>query len=206
MKNPYDDILEDLKSLNMNISRWKSFLMALWSRFIDIEKKANDRGLYWNGKLKNSCSKFLGEIQRYAPWADLLKSDELREVKELEELETSLATVPFSKIGDYLNKICEKNQLLSKDTGGKKEALLGLIDNSRKEISNQCLKAKNVIGRLYNFVKATDFKVLYDKKRQLFSIGYDIEKDSLNNSYYDLLASAPLASFISIFKRYRTKT
>lgn len=201
MKNPYDDILEDLKSLNMNISSWKSFLMALWSRVIDIEKKANDRGLYWNGKLKNSCSKFLGEIQRYAPWADLLKSDELREVKELEELETSLATVPFSKIGDYLNKICEKNQLLSKDTGGKKEALLGLIDNSRKEISNQCLKAKNVIGRLYNFVKATDFKVLYDKKRQLFSIGYDIEKDSLNNSYYDLLASeARCASFISIAK------
>lgn len=34
-----------------------------------------------------------------------------------------------------------------------------------------------------------DFLPLFDKKRGLFSIGYDIKESKLNNSYYDLLAS-----------------
>ena len=38
-------------------------------------------------------------------------------------------------------------------------------------------------------------------KRQLFSIGYDIESDTLGKSYYDLLASeARQASFVAIAK------
>lgn len=201
LKEPYDDILKELQSLNMNISSWKRFLMNLWSRVIDVEKKTNNKGLYWNAKLKSTCSKFLGEIQRYAPWVDILKSDELMELNELRDLEAAVSSVSFSKMNDYLDNLYEKIKGSSKYAEGKKEAILELIDNSRKEISAQCLKAKNVIGRLYNFVKATDFRILYDKKRQLFSIGYDVEKDTLNNSYYDLLASeARCASFISIAK------
>ncbi|WP_242829558.1 glucoamylase family protein [Clostridium sp. Ade.TY] len=44
-----------------------------------------------------------------------------------------------------------------------------------------------------------DFKILYSKDRGLFSIGYNIEEDSLGNSYYDLLASeSRIASFLAI--------
>ena len=43
--------------------------------------------------------------------------------------------------------------------------------------------------------------MLYDERRQLFAIGYDVEKDSIGNSYYDLLASeARQASFVAIAK------
>jgi cellobiose phosphorylase len=43
--------------------------------------------------------------------------------------------------------------------------------------------------------------MLYDKKRQLFAIGYDAEKDTLGNSHYDLLASeSRQASFVAIAK------
>ncbi|MCI2807653.1 GH36-type glycosyl hydrolase domain-containing protein [Eoetvoesiella caeni] len=45
------------------------------------------------------------------------------------------------------------------------------------------------------------FGFLYDRTRQLFSIGYRVQEDSLDNSYYDLLASeARVASFIAIAK------
>lgn len=44
-----------------------------------------------------------------------------------------------------------------------------------------------------------DFKPLYNEDRGLFSIGYNIEEQSLGNSYYDLLASESRAtSFIAI--------
>ncbi|GAA0076616.1 hypothetical protein UT300005_09940 [Clostridium sp. CTA-5] len=46
-----------------------------------------------------------------------------------------------------------------------------------------------------------DFKFLYDTTRQLFFIGYNVEEDSLGNSYYDLLASeSRIASFVSVAK------
>ena len=48
---------------------------------------------------------------------------------------------------------------------------------------------------------ATDFDPLFDKSRQLFSIGYRVAESMLDKSYYDLLASeARQASFIAIAK------
>lgn len=45
------------------------------------------------------------------------------------------------------------------------------------------------------------FGFLYSPTRQLFSIGYRVQEDELDNSYYDLLASeARVASFIAIAK------
>ena len=47
-----------------------------------------------------------------------------------------------------------------------------------------------------------DFSKLYEKEKQLFSIGFDIEENKLTDSYYDLLASeARQASFIAISKK-----
>jgi cellobiose phosphorylase len=47
----------------------------------------------------------------------------------------------------------------------------------------------------------TDFSMLFDENRQLFSIGYNLERGGLDPSYYDLLASeCRLASFLSVAK------
>lgn len=48
-------------------------------------------------------------------------------------------------------------------------------------------------------VEAMDFRFLYDERRRLFSIGFNVSEGRRDNSYYDLLASeARLASFLSI--------
>ena len=58
---------------------------------------------------------------------------------------------------------------------------------------------KTQIDRL---IQNTNFKVLYDYKKQIFSIGFNIEENKLTDSYYDLLASeARQASLIAIAKR-----
>lgn len=44
-----------------------------------------------------------------------------------------------------------------------------------------------------------DLSVLYDRERKLFSIGYEVERDRLTNSCYDLMASeARQSSFIAV--------
>ena len=59
-----------------------------------------------------------------------------------------------------------------------------------------------MITNIDDIIKNTDFTVLYDYNKNLFSIGYDIEQNKLTNSYYDLLASeARQASLIAIAKK-----
>ncbi len=60
-------------------------------------------------------------------------------------------------------------------------------------------KAEDLLGRIRVLIENTKFKPLFDPKRQLFSIGYNIEEGMLTRSYYDLLASeARLASYIAV--------
>ena len=56
-----------------------------------------------------------------------------------------------------------------------------------------------LIHRVHALSEAMVFTPLYVKKKQLFSIGYNVEENELTNSYYDLLASeARQTSYISI--------
>ena len=60
----------------------------------------------------------------------------------------------------------------------------------------------NLIEIINRLIQNTDFRVLYDYKKQIFSIGFNIEENKLTNSYYDLLASeARQASLVAIAKR-----
>lgn len=53
-----------------------------------------------------------------------------------------------------------------------------------------------------NFAESMDFEPLYDKERNLFSIGFNIEDGRLTNSHYDLLVSeARQTSLLSVARR-----
>jgi cyclic beta-1,2-glucan synthetase len=55
--------------------------------------------------------------------------------------------------------------------------------------------------RAGQFVEGMDFKFLYDERRRVFHIGYNIDADQHDQNYYDLLASeARIASIIAIAK------
>jgi cyclic beta-1,2-glucan synthetase len=53
----------------------------------------------------------------------------------------------------------------------------------------------------HRYAMEMDFTFLYDTRRKLFAIGYSVDSATLDNSYYDLLASeARLASYVAIAK------
>lgn len=84
--------------------------------------------------------------------------------------------------------------------------LLKFIDELKlkdKVIGFEKIKARmeDLRGRFLQIAEDTDFTILYDKGRQLFAIGYDVNTGTINNCYYDLLASeARQASFVAIAK------
>jgi cyclic beta-1,2-glucan synthetase len=62
-------------------------------------------------------------------------------------------------------------------------------------------RLRAIAERAHAYAVEMDFRFLYDEKRKLFTIGYHIGSNTVDNSYYDLLASeSRLASFIAIAK------
>ena len=62
-------------------------------------------------------------------------------------------------------------------------------------------RLRAIAERARAYALEMDFKFLFDERRKLFSIGYQQSLNSLDNSYYDLLASeARQTSFIAIAK------
>lgn len=63
-------------------------------------------------------------------------------------------------------------------------------------------KSKELVNIVDKLIENTNFSILYDDKKKLFSIGFNVEENKLTDSYYDLLASeARQASLIAIAKR-----
>ena len=59
-----------------------------------------------------------------------------------------------------------------------------------------------IVQVIDNIIENTDFKYLYCEESRIFSIGFNVEDNSLTPSYYDLLASeARQASLVAIAKK-----
>ncbi len=62
-------------------------------------------------------------------------------------------------------------------------------------------RLRAIAERAHAYAVEMDFRFLFDEKRKLFTIGYHVGSNSVDNSYYDLLASeSRLASFIAVAK------
>lgn len=133
-------------------------------------------------------------ISRYKSIDDykLILKNELEKVKMLEDENDD------EEYNYWINKI--KNEI--------KEKLIW-ADELKQDNKDSTIKVRDltplkeridkVIKDIEIIIKDMDFTILYDKKRELFSIGYNLEEDSLGSSYYDLLASeSRIASFLAI--------
>jgi cyclic beta-1,2-glucan synthetase len=75
------------------------------------------------------------------------------------------------------------------------------LDEARQVAEHLLSALRDVARRCEPIVQAMDFGFLYDRRRGLFHIGYDVTAGADDPNYYDLLASeARLASFVAIAK------
>ncbi len=73
------------------------------------------------------------------------------------------------------------------------------LSQSSERSLREVLRCTALIHRIRTMIAAVQFRPLYNEKKKLFSIGYNLEESKLTDSYYDLLASeARLASYIAI--------
>ena len=80
---------------------------------------------------------------------------------------------------------------------GRRESIRGARANAIELLARLRLDA-DIAREMWEH---TDFRMLYDPHRQLFSIGYNLSEGTLDRSFYDLIASeCRLASFLAVAK------
>src|SRR5262249_18539930 len=122
------------------------------------------------------------------PWLD-------RFVSRGDSLETlDVRSVPPALgLADW---IAARRSLLPADVGAEAVAALDWIASESRSFVH---RVETLNDRLMALVRAMDFRFLYDEKRGLFAIGYNVAENRLDGADYDLLASeARLASLVAI--------
>lgn len=77
----------------------------------------------------------------------------------------------------------------------------GILEALAQQPGERAERCQRLMQELQQFGEEMDFKFLYNEERKLFVIGYNLDDQKLDSSYYDLLASeARIASLVAIAK------
>lgn len=198
--------------------------IVLWNRALNelFEgiKSLNTKKSSWASKAEHMVRMFKRELTEFMPWVDLLDTvpQELLgnpSVKKVEEVMGSiLRALKGNPCLRDLPRVCRDVQrdidklarIIKVDVKRDFEDGTSWLARLREEVSRSIENTEKFICRyrdlglrIESLSDATEFLPLYVEKKQLFSIGYNIEENRLTNSYYDLLASeARQTSYIAI--------
>lgn len=156
-------------------------------------------------RLKNIIIALKGEMKEFLVWTEFDESEKEQEIfkRYKEVFEEHSSPKELEKV--YKNYLLEIEEVFKKATEEEKALLKSQKDKvaqALEKIKKLEAEIENIKSTIENLVEKTEFRHLYDEKRQLFSIGYNVEEEKLTKSYYDLLASeARQASFIAIAKK-----
>ncbi|KRQ87879.1 N,N'-diacetylchitobiose phosphorylase [Caloramator mitchellensis] len=144
--------------------------------------------IVWTKKTIDYAAEIKNQIETLMPFI-LLNTDD-------EKLSEQITNIKENPSLNNLLSVCEKvlNEKLSNE--------VNVFEKAYNKVSELINLTCDIINRLNKIIDNTDFTLLYDEKRDLFSIGFNVEENKLTNSYYDLLASeSRLASYLAVARR-----
>lgn len=200
-------INEMIKGGKISFTDWVILLEALsMGQFGKIES---------NSKINEMVVNFKSEIEHLFPQEEILSSlkifidkdyEKHKELKHhFEELQGNITLVGLMNL--YNNIIHDIDKLINTINSDEEDneyivkIKTGIIE-SQSKVGIFLEQIDDLINRINQIIDAAQFIHLYDSKKNLFSIGYDVEKDILTNTYYDLLASeARTTSYLAVARR-----
>lgn len=213
LKTPDTSFMESLVSQeNIGVKEWAEVLNSI----SDDMKKYDGIDSPWKGKITDSIKLFKDELSNVYGWFSLIdsipeslkvinasgKSASARFAGIINSFESAAAVSDLQDI--YRESLKDISQMISSagdDTLQYLKNFKSAVMNSYMAVSRIICRSDILCKKAEDMVSHTDFAPLFDAKRQLFSIGYSVEDEHLDKSYYDLLASEERqASFIAIAK------
>jgi Cellobiose phosphorylase len=181
----------------------KEFLDTAESSFtkimVELDLVPNEQVDIWSHKVLQQITDQKNNINVLAPW--LLFSGV---PSRFADLIPDIPAVPTLKqVASIEQAILQK--IIGHYTGDNNAAENEWLTGFRKAITEASRRAKELIltteqlaAKCMAFV-SVDYDFLFDRSQNLLSIGYNVEEQRRDNSYYDLLASeARLTTFVAI--------
>ena len=172
---------------------------------LPVRTTAETSSDWWPGEIEKRIEALRYEVQAYLPWL-------LPEYEPLRKLPSAVFSLPAKPItlemaGGYYQDV-ESRLAGMTVTAGIPSEISALVSRLRAELpacreraNAFALRLRAIAERSDRLVREMDFKALCDKRRNLLSIGYDVNAGQLSKSCYDLLASeARIATFIAVAK------
>ena len=173
--------------------------IALCSFLEDVTIEKVNRNI-WQQETVSMAAKYKAEMEYFMPYLSMLNEtldqagirEVLNKIPALSEMQAynQALTLELEKLKSDESSTSDLSWVEAFEAKIKEstECVMGYIDDSYQ-----------LMKRLERISDNTQFHVLYSKKRNLFSIGFNLEDNRLTNSYYDLLASeSRQASYIAI--------
>ena len=178
---------------------------------------------FWSADLSHQTQTFRRDVKTFIPWqendfshlSEIISRDfpaiqqDWREVMDLLNLFPSLSQLSelYEALLLRLLSISEeitRSQMRESDTSAATNALRILTSkvNQAEQAAVRTLANLNSFAlQSAEIVEEMNFDFLLDEQRKVFVIGYNVDTEKLDNSFYDLLASeSRLTSFVAIAK------
>ena len=183
---------------NNSLSSEKKFMDELSVLINDLSLTSVDaESKKWVSKLSSQLKKFHNDLFELVPWINLLPVpenferlyalDEIPSLHTISDHSQFLAAINFYQQNDNANAIDEwltkmRECILKANTVATER--INLLD----QLAQQCEKFSDA-----------EYDFLYERSTNLLRIGYNVDEQRKDNSYYDLLASeARLGIFVAI--------
>ncbi len=195
----FDDIAESLPLTASPVWSALGRLSLLADKIVIVASREKDvRIAWWAEALRRQCRDSLSEIEYLLPWitsgglfvddGDLSALDRTGSLRELHVAGTGV-----------MNNLAARLESGGTDAEKKNIGDLLLLVTEGHSHAEERFSLIEELSSLIDTLNRMDFNFLFDNKRHLFSIGYNVNSRRRDSGYYDLLASeARLAVFISI--------
>ncbi|MDF1500566.1 MAG: glucoamylase family protein [Anaerolineales bacterium] len=190
------ELIERLRQLHAPIKDLASTLRA--------HAGMNAGAAYWARMLERELVDWFSTIDRYLSWLDhepeKMEAADLRPAVKIYGTREGLNTLPsISELADLFTGVplpIESDQLIDPEISGSFDERLWHSARAAQETRAQI---RTLIENLNAFSGQINLGFLYDPKRRLFTVGYNVSRGTRDSSYYDLIASeVRLGAFVAI--------
>ena len=206
-ENPADRITDMLHLLRLAEGSVKA--LADWAR----ESAGIEAGAaYWAGQLERQVSAWLQVAERYLTWIEILAEKTEEELAQFGEDARRAISRALHRAPSLLDLAKGRIdcipilQTIREEASAARGSFFPWIDRvmeaftrSQRQAGETLDLGEQLIQDARGLSDSIEMRFLYDSKRRLFSIGYNVSAARLDSAYYDLLASeARLGSFLAI--------
>jgi len=188
-----------MPSKHSSLSEWLTWAIGAEDAFATSRAPAVSDP-WWHAETKNRIRAILNLVRSYVPFLEP-RFASLREVADF-GINANVEMFTVDQAADFAARLEKKLAHASSTGNGRLSVaaqLAELMPAASRNLHDLSHRLRGIALQAERFADETDFRFLVSPARRILSIGYDVRRQRIHESCYDILASeARIASFLAI--------